>query len=94
MKLNWKAFAVTSGLVWGVGLFILTWWIIAFEGATGEVTFLGRIYRGYSISPVGSVVGLVWALIDGAICGAIFAGIYNLLVSRCPGKCAIEEKTE
>jgi hypothetical protein len=32
MKLNVKAFALTCGLVWGLGLFILTWWIIAFGG--------------------------------------------------------------
>jgi hypothetical protein len=82
MKLNVKAFALTCGLVWGVGLFLLTWWIIAFDGATGEVPFLGRIYRGYNISPLGSIVGLVWGLIDGAIGGAIFAWLYNLIADR------------
>ena len=82
MKLNVKAFALACGLVWGVGLFLLTWWIIALDGATGEITFLGRIYRGYNISPVGSIVGLVWALIDGAIAGAIFAWLYNLIAAR------------
>ena len=82
MKLNVKAFALACGLVWGVGLFLLTWWIIALDGATGEITFLGRIYRGYNISPVGSIVGLVWALIDGAIAGAIFAWLYNLIATR------------
>ncbi len=61
MRLNLRAFSLTCGLVWGVGVFLLTWWIIAFEGATGDVTWIGRIYRGYDVSPVGSVVGLVWA---------------------------------
>jgi len=46
MKLNIKAFALTSGLIWGLGLFCLTWWIIAFEGIAGEPTFIGRLYRG------------------------------------------------
>ena len=85
MKLNVKAFALTCGVVWGLGLFLLTWWIIAFEGSTGEITTIGRIYRGFNISPLGSVVGLVWALIDGAIGGAIFALIYNLIAGRIPG---------
>ncbi|MCD4676238.1 MAG: hypothetical protein K8S18_09635 [Desulfobacula sp.] len=58
MKLNVKAFALTCALVWGIGLFLLTWWIIAFDGATGEITFIGRLYRGYSISPIGSIIGL------------------------------------
>jgi hypothetical protein len=80
MRLNVRAFALTCSLVWGLGLFFLTWWIIAFDGATGEATFVGRIYRGYTLSPTGSVVGLVWALADGLIGGAIFAWLYNVLV--------------
>jgi hypothetical protein len=82
MKLSVKAFGVTCGLIWGLGLFGLTWWIIAFDGATAEVTFIGRIYRGYAITPLGSVAGLVWGLADGLIGGAIFAWLYNLLADR------------
>ena len=44
MKLNVKAFSLTCGIVWGFGLFLLTWWIIAFEGATGEPTLIGLLY--------------------------------------------------
>jgi hypothetical protein len=80
MRLDVKVFGLTCGLVWGLGLFCLTWWIIAFEGATGDVTFIGRLYRGYSITPVGSVIGLVWAFFDGLIGGLIFAWLYNLLL--------------
>ena len=82
MKLNVKAFALTCGLVWGVALFLLTWWIIAFDGATGEPTLIGLLYRGYSISPIGSLIGFVWALGDGLISGAIFAWLYNLVTGR------------
>ena len=82
MKLNIKAFALTCGVVWGVGLFLLTWWIIAFGGATGESTLIGRVYLGYRISPVGSVIGLFWAFADGLIGGAIFAWLYNLIVTH------------
>jgi len=82
MKLDVKAFALTCGLVWGLGLFCLTWWIIAFDGATGEVTFIGRVYRGYAISPGGSLVGAIWAFFDGAIGGAIFVWLYNTLAIR------------
>lgn len=82
MKLNIKAFALSCGLLWGFGLFVLTWWIIMFEGATGEVTLLGRLYRGYSISGVGSFIGLAWAFADGLLGGAIFAWLYNLLIGK------------
>ena len=79
MKLNVKAFALAFGLLWGLGLFFLTWWIMVFDGATGEVTVIGRLYRGYSISPLGSVIGLVWAFFDGLVGGAVFAWLYNRL---------------
>ncbi len=82
MKLNVKAFALTCGLVWGAGLFLLTWWIIAFDGATGEPRWIGRLYRGYNISPAGSLIGLAWALVDGFVGGALLAWVYNALAER------------
>jgi hypothetical protein len=82
MKLNVKAFALASALVFGIGLFVLTWWMIALGGATGEPTIIGRVYPGFGISPLGSVIGFFWAFIDGFIAGAIFAWLYNVLVGR------------
>ena len=86
MKLNMKVFALTCGIVWGLGLFFLTWWIIAFEGSTGETTLIGRLYRGYTISPVGSVIGLIWAFFDGLIGGAVFAWLYNKITGFAGSK--------
>ena len=82
MRLNVKAFALACGLIWGLGLFALTWWVIAFEGATGSIPCVGLVYRGYNISPVGSLIGLIWGFFDGLIGGAIFAWLYNALVRR------------
>lgn len=82
MKLNVRAMALSFGLIWGLGLMVLTWWIILFEGATGEPTLIGYVYRGYNISFTGSFFGLVWGFFDGAIGGIIFAWLYNLLADR------------
>lgn len=82
MKLNVKAFALTCGILWGFGIFFLTWWIIVFEGATYEITFIGRLYIGYSISPLGSIIGLVWAFFDALIGGLVFAWLYNYIADR------------
>ncbi len=82
MKLNLRAFALAFGIWWGVGIFLLTWWIIATGGATDEPTFIGRIYLGYEITPVGSVIGLVWGFVDALIAGAIFAWLYNFIGSK------------
>lgn len=81
MKLNVKALALTSALVWGLGLFCLTWWIMLFEGATGDQLLIGLIYRGYSVSAVGSLIGLGWGLVDGYIGGFVFGWLYNKLAT-------------
>ncbi len=81
MKLNVKAFALTCALVWGFGLFLLTWWLIWFEGVTREPLLIGRLYRGYNISPLGSLIGLAWAFFDALVGGAIFAWLYNRMTS-------------
>ena len=47
MKLDVRAFALTCALIRGPGLFQLTWWIIAFDRATADITRIGKIYHGY-----------------------------------------------
>ena len=79
MKLDVKAFAITCGLLLGVGLFLATWWIIILDGPSDRMTFIGQVYRGYCLNGMGSLVGLIWGLVDGAIGGAIFAWLYNAL---------------
>lgn len=94
MRLNVLAFALACGIIWGLGLFCLTWWIIAFEGQTGERTIIGLVYRGYSISALGSVIGLAWALADGFVGGVIFAWLYNVLAARfAPGAKTTTDRT-
>jgi len=91
MKLNVKAFALTCALIWGLGLFLITLWIILFEGQSSEGAppFIGLIYRGYRFTIAGSFIGLAWAFVDGLIGGAIFAWLYNLLVGN-----KVEKTTE
>jgi hypothetical protein len=81
MKLNMKAFAITSGLCVGFGLFAFTWWVIVFDGITNDPTLIGILYRGYNISPLGSFIGLGYGLIDGFIFGGIFSWVYNKLAN-------------
>jgi hypothetical protein len=82
VRLDVRAFALTCGIVGGLGLFLLTWWIMAFDGASGDPTIIGRIYRGYTISPEGSIVGLIWAFFDGMVGGAVFGWLYNIIVEQ------------
>jgi hypothetical protein len=64
----------------------MTWWIIAFDGSGGDPTIIGLVYRGYSISPLGSIAGLIWGFVDGLIGGAIFAWLYNKITERVSSK--------
>ncbi len=84
MKLHTMAFAVTAGILWALGMFLFTWWMILLgDGAVGEeVPILSDMYLMYRISPVGSIIGLLWGFLDGAICGLIFAWMYNFFAMK------------
>lgn len=81
MKLDLKAFALAGGLFWGMGIFILTWWLLLTRDTHGRGTrygkLIGRIYPGYRVSPKGSVIGLFWGFIDGLAAAGIFGLLYN-----------------
>lgn len=82
MKLEVKAFALTCAVVWGLGLPLLTWWIMALDGPSTAPTWLGHIYRGYNLTFAGSIIGGIWAFFDGLVGGAIFAWLYDLIAVR------------
>jgi len=82
MKLNVGAFALAFGIWWGGGILIATWWLITMGGEPSAPMLIDRFYFGYSVTPLGSLVGLVWGFICGAICGAILAWLYNFLSER------------
>ena len=83
MKLSIKAFSLTCGILWALALFILTWWWILLEPSiVGDKTIIGSIYLGYEVSALGSIIGLVWAFVDGLIAGAIFSWLYNRFVPK------------
>jgi len=82
MKIDVKAFALACGVVWGLGLPLLTWWIMAFDGRSIDPTWIGHVYRGYNLTFSGSLIGAVWAFFDGLIGGAIFAWLYDFFTSR------------
>jgi hypothetical protein len=79
MKLNVKAFVLTSGILWGAAVFFVTLWLIAFGYEGGIIRQLDHFYFGYSFSVGGAFIGLGYGFVDGAIGGALFAWLYNKL---------------
>ena len=77
--LSIRSVALTVGIVGGVSMFLLAWWLIIIGNAEGPTTLLERMYIGYSFTPIGSVIGAIWGFVDFGIGGAIFAWLYNLI---------------
>lgn len=80
MRLDVKAFALTCGILWGVTILVSTLWLLVM-GYDGQlISKLDHFYFGYSFSVAGAFIGLVWGFVDGSICGALFAWLYNRLL--------------
>jgi hypothetical protein len=77
MRIDVKAFSLSCAVLWGIGLPLLTWWIIAFDRPSTDPTWIGHVYRGYNLTVGGSLIGGVWAFFDGLIGGALFAWLYD-----------------
>jgi len=82
MKLDIKALALTVGLFWGAAVLIVAVANLIWPGyGRAFLDLSASIYPGYRPGAgVGSVItGTLYALVDGAICGALLAWLYNLL---------------
>ena len=82
MQLNVKAMALTFGILWATAFFLVA-------GAqqvwpTYGVAFLelmDSVYPGYAPGGFGSVImGSLYAVVDGAIGGAVVAWLYNRIL--------------
>jgi len=72
-----KALALAFGATWGGGVFLLGLMAALLDWGTPMVKVIGSVYLGYGPTPVGSLIGLVWAVIDGAVGGFVLAWVYN-----------------
>ena len=59
-----------------------TGYVKAVDGISYEMTIIGRMYRGFTVSPVGSIYALLWGFFDGFLLGLLIALIYNKLILR------------
>ena len=80
--LNKKNFGLAGGILWGSALFFVTL-ISLWTGYANELSgILKAVYPGYSISMLGSIIGLAYGFLDGFIGLYIFAWIYNVLEKK------------
>ena len=82
MKLNAKSLALTSGILWGLAVFLGTIWLLIIGSSGKTISLLSAFYFGYQFSIGGAFVGLVWGFVNGAIGGLIFAFVYNFFLPK------------
>jgi len=83
MKLEPLPLGLSLGIVWGTTLFVTTW--LSYLTGYGRLlldVLAGSIYPGYTISPVGSFVGLLYGFVDLLIMGTIAGWLYNKIAGE------------
>ncbi len=79
MFLNATLVGIVTGLVLGLGIFLVTILLILKGGVVvgPHLALLGQIFIGYDVTFVGSLIGLGYGFIIGFIIGYVVSRIYN-----------------
>ena len=70
-----------TGLVAGLGLFVVTNWLVVKGGEVvgPHLALLGQFLPGYEVTFTGSVIGLVYGFVGGFLVGYGVSALYNHL---------------
>lgn len=82
-KLKTDALALVCAMIGGIGLWIMTVWLIIKGGPhSGEhLQLLSNYFIGYSVTWVGSVLGFFYGALTGGVTGWMVGTIYNKVVN-------------
>lgn len=78
-RLNAKIHGLVTGVVFGLGLFIATNWLVLKGGKSvgRHLSLLGQFFIGYRVSFPGSFIGFLYGFICGFAVGYAIAWMYN-----------------
>jgi len=82
MRIHTKALAISSGIVFGLIVCLKTLAGMYLGYGMECLKIFQSIYPGYSISVVGSIIGLVYGFLSGAIVVGLIGWIYNRIFVR------------
>lgn len=84
VHLNARAWGISVGLLFGLGLFVATNVLVLRGGETvgPHLGLLRMFFPGYSVTFVGSFVGFVYAFVVGYAAGRLIGVVYNRLAER------------
>lgn len=82
VKIQAGVLAVVCGLMGGLGLFIMTVWLLLEGGQQvgTHLRLLSNYFIGYSVTWKGSLVGLFYGALTGGVLGWTIGFIYNKVV--------------
>ena len=85
MKLSLKGLALAGGILWALALLMTGVCNLIWPGY-GEafLKMMASIYPGYhAADSIGDlIVGTLYALLDGVICGLVFGWLYNSFLGK------------
>lgn len=84
LHLNAVVQGIGTGLFMGLGVFVLTIWLVIKGGEVvgPHLSLLGQYFIGYSVTWGGSFIGLAYGFGLGFCIGYSYAKIYNWVVDK------------
>jgi hypothetical protein len=81
LRLNARAWGIAMGLLFGLGLFIATNFLVLKGGSQvgPHLSLLAVYFPGYRVTFVGSLIGFVYAFVLGYALGRLIGTVYNRL---------------
>lgn len=78
-RIHGTVLALILAILCGFGLFVMTIWLVIKGGPDpgAHLQLLSQYFPGYSVTVLGSFVGLVYGMALGGIVGWAIGGIYN-----------------
>jgi ABC-type dipeptide/oligopeptide/nickel transport system permease subunit len=79
LLLNAKVMGLVLGLLFGLGIFIATNWLVIKGGehVGRNLQLLSQYFIGYRVTFAGSFIGFLYGFATGTMCGAFVGWFYN-----------------
>ena len=83
LLLNARVVGLTLGVVFGLGIFVATNWLVIKGGERvgPHLILLSQYFIGYKVTFLGSLIGAAYGFTLGTICGALMGWVYNKIVA-------------
>lgn len=92
-RLSICGLGIALGVSWAIGMLVMgIFWKLGYGGAM--MSSFSSMYVGLAATPIGILIGMIWAFIDGFIGGVIIAWIYNKVIKlhHCKVCCTHKEE--